>query len=170
VQKEFYDSYLLVIEPMDFDMKRNLISFREFSFIYVSPSEIERNQILKLCKEMENLRANTIRTKNFVTELRKSIKDLSRSSNIENHLEFLKIISVLFDLAFYTAISHEQNAFLYSFSQPLLNEPFYYCLCSSNRVNIVDILEKVQEKLFQKSKGDRSFVRTNSVDLNRIKN
>ncbi|KKN27158.1 hypothetical protein LCGC14_0867510 [marine sediment metagenome] len=143
-------TFLMVIDPYDFDIKQQKVFHSDFGFVLVTQSEFFRDSMIRLCKECHKLRQKNYGPK-IIINARKRMKEYVNKS-IKTERDFLELVAMLFDIAYYTAVSHDKDAYLRKFITIEGATPTYFGFVSSKDYNSFDIISKIQEKI--KSAGD----------------
>ena len=138
-------TYLMVIDPHDFNMKQQKVFHSDFGFVIVTPSEFFRDSMTKLCIECHGVRKRNFSPK-IITSARKRMKGFVNKS-IKTEHEFLELVAMLFDIAYYTAVSHDKVAHLRKFIVIEGATPKYLGFVGSKNYNSFDIISKIQEKI-----------------------
>lgn len=147
-------SFILVIEPLDFNIYQKKVFFNTFGCVIGTESEFFRNLMYKMCeKRVEIWQAHY--TPKIITEIRKNLRLVLRKK-IRNEEDAFRILSAFADLSFYTAVSHNKDAYLKSFSTIQDGKILRYCYVGSEIYNTSEILEKIEEKIqySREEKGD----------------
>ena len=106
-------SFLLVIDPPNFDMKKNQVFYQDFSFLICSESEFFRDSLEKLCEECHRIRQRGLSPK-IVTSIRKRMKNYVQKS-FKSERDLLELVAMYFDLAYYTGTSRVKDTNLCKF-------------------------------------------------------
>ncbi|MHA2010239.1 MAG: hypothetical protein ACXABO_18930 [Promethearchaeota archaeon] len=135
-------TFLMVIDPENFDIKQQKVLFSDFGFVLVTQSKFFRDSMIKLCME-----CHRIRQKNFdpeiITHVRERMRDFVGKS-IRTELEFLELVSNFFDIAYYTAVSHDNDAHLRKFITVEGINPKYFGYFGSKDYSSLQIINKIQ--------------------------
>ncbi len=145
-------TFLMVIEPYDFDMKQQKVFHSDFGFVIVTASEFFRDSMIKLCKECHSVRKRNFGPK-ILTSTRKRMRDFVNKS-IKTERDLLELVAMLFDIAYYTAVSHDKNAHLRKFIAIEGATPTYFGFVGSKDYNSFDIISKIQEKIGSTKDGN----------------
>ncbi len=138
-------TFLMVIEPLDFDMKQKKVFHPEFGFVIASESEFFRDIAVKLCKKYHRIRRTSFGPK-ILTSIRKRMRDYNRKT-FNTEREFLELVALFFDIAYYTAVSHDKDAHLRKFSVVDGATFRYFGYCGSKNYNSLQLIEKMQDKV-----------------------
>lgn len=138
-------SFIIVIDPPLFNIMHNKVVFDDFGFVISSQSQFFRDMMVKLCKKYHNIRMNHFSPK-ILTEIRQNINELRRKK-IKTDVDTLKLVATFFDIAYYTAVSHDKDAHLRSFSTIVGTASHYFFYAGSKAYNSMVILEKIQKKI-----------------------
>ena len=142
--EEIGKSYIVVIEPYNFNIRENKVFYEDFGFVISSQSSFFRDLMVKLCKKCHNLRKNHFGPK-IITEIRENMENLGQK-NIKTDYETLQLVATFFDITYYTATSHDKEAHLKTFSTVIGRGIHYYLYFGSRLYHTLEILEKIQEK------------------------
>ena len=138
-------TFLIVIDPSDFDMKQQKVFHSDFGFVIVTPSEFFRDSMIRLCKECHSVRKRNFGPK-IITSARKRMREfVNRSIKIE--YEFLELVALLFDIAYYTAVSHDKVAHLRKFIAIEGITPKFFGYIGSKDYGSSVIINKIQNKI-----------------------
>lgn len=157
------ESFIVVIEPRNFDMKRGQVFFKEFSFVFCSESQFLRDSVVKLINQCHQIRQKGLSAK-LLTGVRKTMKkNLQASCRTER--DFLELVAMFFDLAYYNATTHDKDTHLRSFISIIDGAPRFFCYVGSKDYNSLQIIEKIQEKSenYKKKAGMGSFIKLTQV-------
>ena len=69
------------------------------------------------------------------------------NKSIKTERDFLELVAMLFDIAYYTAVSHDKVAHLRKFIAIEGATPKYLGFVGSKAYNSFDIISKIQEKM-----------------------
>lgn len=138
-------TFLMVIDPSDFDIKQQKVFHSDFGFVLVTQSEFFRDSMIRLCKKCYSVRRRNFGPK-IITRARKRMKEFVNKS-IKTEHEFLELVAMLFDIAYYTAVSHDKVAHLRKFVAVEGAIPKYFGFVGSKDYNSFDIISKIQEKI-----------------------
>ncbi len=138
-------SFMMVIEPLNFDLRQQKVFYSDFGFIIVSESEFFRDSIIKLCQECHKIRQKGFGPK-LITSIRKRMKEFVRKS-FRTERDLLELVALLFDITYYTAVSHDKDAHLRKFTTIMGASPKYFGYFGSRDYNSLKILEKIQKKI-----------------------
>ena len=138
-------TFVMVIDPCDFDMKQQKVFHSDFGFVIVTPSEFFRDSMIRLCKECHSVRIRNFGPK-IITRARKRMREFVNKS-IKTERDFLELVAMLFDIAYYTAVSHDKVAHLRKFIAIEGATPKYFGFVGSKDYNSFDIISKIQEKI-----------------------
>ena len=145
-------TFLIVIDPSDFDMKQQKVFHSDFGFVIVTPSEFFRDSMIRLCKECHSVRKRNFGPK-IITSARKRMREfVNRSIKIE--YEFLELVALLFDIAYYTAVSHDKVAHLRKFIAIEGISPKFFGYIGSKDYKSSVIINKIQNRI-ENAKGDK---------------
>jgi len=137
-------SYLLVLQPRDFDIKKAQVYYEEFGFVIGTQSQWFRDQMEKLCLECHKIRQRGMGSK-IITSMRKRMKAYTRKGIKVEH-DLFELIALYFDLAYYTAISHNKDAHLRKFTTILGANPMYFVYVGSENYNVMEFTDMIQER------------------------
>ena len=98
---------LLVIEPLDFDLKRQNVFYPDFGFVLTSESEFFRNKAAEFCIECNKIRQKFFGPK-ILTGVRKSMKKYLLKP-VKTEREFLELLTILFDITYFTGTSRKKQ-------------------------------------------------------------
>ena len=135
----------MVIEPEDFDLRAQKVFFPEFGFVLSSESEFFRDMGEKVCLKLHKIRQNHFGPK-ILTSDKKLMKILAMKS-IRAEREFLELMSILFDIAYYAAISRGRGAHLRKFITYDGLKIKYFLYFGSMDLTTSEVVEKVTEKI-----------------------
>jgi len=138
-------TFLMVIDPYDFDIKQQKVFFSDFGFVLSTQSEFFRDSMIRLCEKCHSVRKRYYGPK-IITSARKRMREFVNKS-IKTELEFLELVALLFDIAYYTAVSHDKDAHLRKFIAIEGVTPTYFGFIGSKDYNSLDIISKIQEKI-----------------------
>lgn len=134
---------LLVIEPSDFDLKRQKVFYLDFGFVLTSESEFFRNKAAEFCVEYHKIRQKFFGPK-ILTGVRKSMKEYM-SKPVKTEREFLELLVIFFDIAYFNATSRKKQI---SFRRFIIIEgckPRYYLYLGSMDISSLEVLERFQK-------------------------
>ncbi len=137
-------SFLMVIEPLDFDIEQQKVFYPEFGFVIATESGFFRDSIAAFCKKYHNVRRSAF-TPKIITSIRMRMKDFDRNS-IRTERGFLELVALFFDIAYYTAVSHDKDAHVRKFSAFNDKSLNYYYYLGSRNYNSLQLLEKMEDK------------------------
>ena len=157
------ESFIVVNEPKNFDMKRGQVFFNDFSFVFCSESQFLRDSVVKLIRQCHQIRQRGLSAK-LLTSVKKTMKKNLRTS-CKTERDFLELVAVLFDLAYYNATSHDKDTHLRSFTSIIGGAPRFFCYVGSKDYNSLQIIEKLQEKMnnYKEKAGAGSFITLTQV-------
>jgi len=145
---------VLVIEPKNFDLREQKVFFPDFGFVLTSESRFFRDMGEKLCMSCHEIRKKYFGPK-ILTEARKRMKELATKS-VRAEREFLELMSIFFDIAYYTAISRDKGAHLRKFVTYDGLTPKYYLYVGSMDVTTTEVLDKLNEIISNSKPNDAS--------------
>jgi len=137
-------SYLLVLEPRDFDIKSGHVYYDEFGFVIGTQSQFFRDQMEKLCLECHKIRQRGMGSK-IITSMRKRMKAY-RQKGIKVERDLFELVALYFDLTYYTAISHDKEAHLRKFTTILGAKPMYFVYVGSENYTVMEFIEMIQQR------------------------
>lgn len=143
---------LLVIEPLDFDLKQQKVFYPNFGFVLTSESEYFRNSAAKFCLEYHKIRQGSFGPK-ILTRIRKSMKEYL-AKPVKAEREVLELLAMFFDIAYFTATSRKKQFHFRKFVIIEGCKPRYYLYLGSMDFTSIDVLERIQE-MAECSKIDR---------------
>ena len=138
-------TFLMVMDPHDFDIKQKKVFHSDFGFVLVTQSEFFRDSTIKFCKECHSVRKRNFGFK-IITNARKSMKEFGKKS-IKTERDYLELVALLFDITYYTAVSHDKDAHLRKFITIEGVTPNYFGYIGSKDYNSFEIISKIQEKI-----------------------
>ncbi len=147
-------SFLLVIEPLDFNMKRNSYNYKEFGFIVGTESSWYLGSLFKFCRDYLKVRIDYLKPRmldSLKKEIQKNIEQILRK-DIKNDEDFLRLIGVFIDLSYYTAHSHGKTTHLIVFTMNIESQLLYCCYAGSNKY---ENPEELSRQFFKKIKTPR---------------
>lgn len=144
-------TFLLVIEPLDFNVEKNLFNHQEFGFMVGTESSKYLWSLFKFCRDYLNVRSkyskqhqmNALKVeiqKNWNNILRKPLKSVE---------DFVRLIGIFIDLTYYTAHCHGKITHLIVFTMDLESQVFYCCYAGSNTY---EHPEELSKQFFKKIK------------------
>ncbi|KKN47366.1 hypothetical protein LCGC14_0663590 [marine sediment metagenome] len=139
------NTFLMVTDPYDFDMKQQKVFYSDFGFVITSQSEFFRDSMIKLCKECNNVRKRNF-GKNIITTARKRMKKFI-NKQIKTERDLFELVAMLFDIVYYTAVSQDKNAHLRKFSVIEGATLKYFGYIGSKDYDMFEIINKIQEKI-----------------------
>ena len=128
-------TFLLVIEPLDIDIKENSFNYQEFGFIIGTESSWYLGNIFKFFRDYLKVRSEHLSTHgwdSFRREIQESSEQILRKY-IKNIEDFLRLVGVFIDLSYYTAHSHGKTTSLIVFTMDIESQLLYYCYVGSNK-------------------------------------
>lgn len=137
-------SFLLVVDPSNFDMKKNQVLYKDFGFVICTESQFFRDSMEKLCKKCHEIRQRGMSSK-FITRIRKRMKRYTRTP-LKSERDYLELVALYFDLAYYTATTQDKNTHLRKFTTILGLTPYYFLYIGSKPHTSFELFKKVQEK------------------------
>ncbi len=143
---------LLVIEPLDFDLKLQKVFYLNFGFVLTSESEYFRNKVAEFCLEYHKIRQRSFGPK-VLTRVRKSIKEYLVKP-VKAEREFLELLAMFFEIAYFTATSRKKQFHFRKFVIIEGCEPRYYFYLGSMDFTSLDVLERIQEMAERSKIGD----------------
>ena len=146
---------VLVIEPLDFDLKLQKVFFPNFGFVFTSESEFFRNSAAKFCLEYHEIRQGFFGPK-LLTRIRNSMKAYF-SKRVKTEREVLDLLAMFFDITYFTATSRKNQVYFRKFVTIEGCEPRYYLYFGSIDFAIIEILERIQEMAERSKIGDASM-------------
>ena len=138
-------SFIIVIEPFNFNIKRCRVLYNNFGFVVSSQSQFFRDLMFKLCKKCNNIRANHFGP-HILTDIRRNMKIL-RKKGIKTEVETLKLVSTCFDIAYYTGVTHDLDTHLQSFSTIVGTTFHYFLYVGTKAYNSLGILDEIRKKV-----------------------
>jgi len=145
---------LLVIEPKDFDLRRQKVFYPDFGFVLTTESQFFRDMGEKLCLKLHEISKNYFGPK-ILTEAKKRMKILAARS-VRAEREFLELMSILFDIAYYAAVSKGKGAHLRKFITHDGLMVRYFLYVGSMDITTMEVLGKVNEKILSSKPDDTS--------------
>lgn len=142
-------TYIMVIDPLDFVFKHYNTTYEKFEFVICSESRFFRDSLYKLCNQVYELRRNHY-PKNYANDIQTRMKQF-KSLKLGTERAVFELVTILFDLAYYTAMSHDINGHLKAFSIIDGATIKYYAYFGNSNYNSFDILAKIQQKTHCKS-------------------
>ncbi len=139
------NSFLMVIEPFDFDLKQQEVFHSDFGFVFASESEYFRDSLIRLYQECHKIRKNGFGPK-IVESIRERMEEFARKP-VKNERSLLEMVAMLFDIVYYTAVFHDKVAHLRKFFIIEGSIPKYFGYIGSKDYNSIEIIEKSQGKL-----------------------
>lgn len=149
-------TFLMVIEPNDFDLRQQKIFYSDFGFVISSGSEFFRDSMIKLCQECHKIRQRRFGP-SILTSIRRAMKKFARTT-IKTERELLELVAMFFDIGYYTAVSHDKDGHIRKFSIFDGISLRYYGYFGSRDYNSIELIEKVKEKI--NTSGDRKDKRS----------
>ncbi len=146
------NTFLMVIDPYDFDIKQQKVFHSDFGFVLVTQSEFFRDSMIKLCKKCYSVRKRNFGPK-IITSARKRMREFGNRS-IKTEHDFLELVALLFDIAYYTAVSHDKVAHLRKFIAIEGISPKYFGYIGSKDFKSSVIINKIQNKI-ENAKDDK---------------
>ncbi|MBA7530271.1 hypothetical protein ES705_22474 [subsurface metagenome] len=134
---------LLVIEPLGFDFKLQEVFYPNFGFVLTSESEFFRNKAAEFCLEYHKIRQESFGPK-ILTRVRKSMKEYL-SKTVKSEREFLELLAMFFDIAYFTAMSRKKQFHFRKFVIIEECEPRYFLYLGSMDFTSLEVLERIQE-------------------------
>lgn len=135
---------LLVIEPFDFDLRRQKVFYPNFGFVLTSESEFFRNIAVEFIQKYHTVRQKSFGPK-VLTGVKKSMKAyLSRPVKTER--EFLGLLAIFFDIVYYTSNTRDLETHLRRFHTFDDTSMKYYLYVGTLDITSLEILDKIQEK------------------------
>jgi len=142
-------NFILVIEPINFDIHQKNIFFDRFGFVLATESEWFRDLIYKMCiKRIKIWQARY--TPKIVSEIRNGLKKYN-GINIKTEEEMFHLMGTFADIAYYTAVSHDKDAYIKCFSTFMDGKLLRYCYLGSDVISTQEVINKMFKK-FQYSK------------------
>jgi len=138
-------SFIMVMYPDDFNFYHQRVFYSDFGFVVVSELEFFRDSIYKLCQECYEVRRKRFGPK-IITNIRKRMKEIARKS-LKDERVVLELVALLFDITYYTAVSHDKNGHLRKITTIDERSIKYFCYFGSKDYNRMSLIEKIQEKL-----------------------
>ena len=95
-------AFLMVNARYNFGIKQEKVCHSDFGFTLVTQSEFFRGFMTKFCKE-----CHCVQQKNFSPKIIKNARKLMRefvSKSIKTESDFLELVAIIFDVAYYTAV------------------------------------------------------------------
>ena len=154
---------LLVIAPLDFDLRRQKVFYPNFGFVLTSESEFFRNKAVEFCQKYHSIRQKGFGPK-VLTGVRKSMKGYL-SKPVKTEREFLKLFAIFFDIVYYTSISHNLETHLRKFYIFEDLSTKYYLYIGTMDITSLDILDKIKKKSNNSRLEDRSKSRFEIVQI-----
>ena len=137
-------TFLMVIEPLNFDIKLRKVFYPEFGFVIATESEFFRDSVAAFCKKYHKVRRSAF-TPKIITSIRKRMKDFD-GKLIRTERGFLELVALFFDIGYYTAVSHDKDAHLRKFSAFNGTTIQFYFYLGSRNYNSLQLLEKMEDK------------------------
>ena len=138
-------SFLMVIEPSDFDLNQQKVFYSDFGFVIASESEFFRDAMIKLCHECHKVRKNGFGPK-IITNIRERMKEIVRRT-LKDERVYLELVALFFDIVYYTSVSHDKDAHLRKFSVFEGVNLRYFGYCGTRDYNSMKLIEKVRERI-----------------------
>lgn len=143
---------ILVIEPLDFDLKLQKVFYLNFGFVLTSESEYFRNNTAKFCLEYHKIRQGSFGPK-VLTRIRKSMK-VYLAKPVKTEREVLELLAMFFDIAYFTATSYKNQFYFRKFVTIEGCGLRYYLYFGSIDFTTLEILERIQEMAERFKMGD----------------
>ena len=146
---------IMVIEPSNFDLRKQRVFYPDFGFVLTTESIFFRDMGEKLCLSCHEIRKNHFGPK-ILTEARKRMKELATKS-VRTEREFLELMSIFFDIAYYAAVSQDRGAHLRKFVTYDGLTTKYYLYVGSMEVTTTEVLDKFNVKISGSKPDDASM-------------
>jgi len=143
---------LLVIEPLDFDLKLQKVFYPNFGFVLTNKSEYFRNSAAEFCLEYHKIRQGSFGPK-VLTRVRKSMQEYL-AKPVKAEREVLELLAMFFDITYFTATSRKNQVYFRKFVIIEGIEPRYYLYFGSIDFTSLEILERIQEMAERSKIGD----------------
>lgn len=154
---------LLVIEPIDFDLRLQKVFYPNFGFVLTSESEYFRNKAVEFCQKYHAMRKKGFGPK-ALNGIRKSMKEYI-AKRVKTEQEFLELFAIFFDIVHYTSITHNLETHLRMFYTFEELSTKYYLYIGTMDINSLYILDKIQEKSKNSKLEDKSISRFEIVQM-----
>ncbi len=152
-------TFLLVIEPLDFNMKENSFNCKEFGFIVGTESSWYLNNIFKFCSDYYQARRDSLRPQ-LLNSLKEEIKENQEQimkKDIKNDEDFLRLLGMFVDLSCYITHSHSKTTYLTVFTMDIESQLLYCCYIGSNAYENPEELSKQFFKKIKSPNNDTSY-------------
>ena len=143
---------LLVIEPLEFDLKLQKVFYLNFGFVLTSESEYFRNSAAEFCLEYHKVRQWSFGPK-VLTRIRKSMKEYL-TKPVKTEREVLELLAMFFDIAYFTTTSRKNQVYFRKFVIIEGCEPKYYLYFGSIDFTTLEVLERIQKMAERSKMGD----------------
>ena len=127
-------TFLLVIEPLNFNLKENPFKCNEFGFMVGTESAWYLNNIFKFCRDYYRARIDYLNP-NALDSLKKEIKKSLQqiiNKDVKNDEDLLRLMGIFIDLSFFTACSRDKTTYLTVFTMDVESQLLYCCYVGSN--------------------------------------
>ena len=150
-------TFLLVIEPLDFNIKENLFNDKEFGFMVGTESSWYLSNLFKFCSDYYQARSAYLKP-NMLDSLKEEIKknqEQISKEGIKNDEDFLRLIGTFVDLSCYTTHSHYKTTYLTVFTMDIESQLLYCCYIGSKKYkNPVELSKQFFKKIKNPSKEE----------------
>ena len=151
-------TFLLVIEPLDFNMKENSFNCKEFGFIVGTESSWYLNNLFKFCRDFLKVRSDYLKP-SMLDSFKEEIKERQEQmlkKDIKNDEDFLRLLGTFVDLSCYTTHSHYKTTYLTVFTMDIESQLLYCCYVGSNKYENPEELSKQFFKKIKRPSSDKS--------------
>jgi len=149
------DLYIAIIEPANFDIRKQEVFFKEFGFVIGSLSSYMRDSLAKLCNQ-----CHQIRKKGFSSEqlsrARKVFKRYSKLSLIKDEEFLVELVAALFDVAYFTANSNKNPGHIRKFTIIEGTQPFYFLYMGSKDHEIFELVRLFKTRFNASKKNPKA--------------
>lgn len=157
------NTFLMVIDPLDFDIKQQKAIYPEFGFVIASESRYFRSSVVRFCEKYHEVRRGISRP-TILTSIQKGLKEFDVKS-FKKEREFLELVALFFDISFYTAISQDKKVYLREFTMNWGDSTAYFGYIGSRVYNNLQLIEKIRSKI-ERSRtehGEGSFIEVSQI-------
>lgn len=150
-------TFLLVIEPLDFNMKENSFNCKEFGFIVGTESSWYLNNLFKFCRDFLKVRSDYLKP-SMLDSFKEEIKERQEQmlkKDIKNDEDFLRLLGTFVDLSCYTTHSHYKTTYLTVFTMDIESQLLYCCYVGSNKYENPEELSKQFFKKIKRPSNDK---------------
>ena len=145
-------SFILVIEPLEYSVYDKKFNLETFGVVFGSQSTWLRDQHYNLVTTYLEFWQHHF-TPKAIREIRDTISNFIMAK-VRREEIVIRFFCALGLLAYYTAVSHDKTLTMRKFTAiEDINNPMYYIYIGINDYNVMEIMEKIEQKVAHSKVG-----------------